>query len=35
MTVETTTSFDIATFKRAYESWDVQACSSCTQTSSS
>jgi SnoaL-like domain len=25
MTVETTTSFDIATFKRAYESWDVQA----------
>jgi hypothetical protein len=25
MTVETTTSFDIATFKRAYESWDVKA----------
>src|SRR5688500_1077238 len=25
MAVETTTSFDIATFKRAYESWDVQA----------
>jgi hypothetical protein len=25
MTVETTTSFDIATFKRAYESWDVEA----------
>jgi len=25
MTVETTTAFDIATFKRAYESWDVQA----------
>ena len=25
MTVETTTSFDIATFKRAYESWDIEA----------
>jgi ketosteroid isomerase-like protein len=25
MTVETTTSFDLATFKRAYESWDIEA----------
>jgi SnoaL-like domain len=25
MTVETTTSFDAATFKRAYESWDIEA----------
>jgi SnoaL-like domain len=25
MTVETSTSFDIATFKRAYESWDIDA----------
>jgi ketosteroid isomerase-like protein len=25
MTVETTTSFDVATFKRAYESWDIDA----------
>ena len=24
MTVETTTSFDITTFKRAYESWDIE-----------
>jgi hypothetical protein len=25
MTVETTTAFDVATFKRAYESWDIEA----------
>jgi hypothetical protein len=25
MTVETTTSFDVATFKRAYEEWDIEA----------
>lgn len=25
MTVKTTASFDVATFKRAYEEWDVQA----------
>jgi ketosteroid isomerase-like protein len=25
MTVETTTSFDVGTFKRAYESWDIEA----------
>jgi ketosteroid isomerase-like protein len=25
MTVETTTSFDVETFKRAYESWDIEA----------
>jgi ketosteroid isomerase-like protein len=25
MTVETTTSFDVATFKQAYEDWDVEA----------
>jgi ketosteroid isomerase-like protein len=25
MTVETTTSLDLATFKRAYEEWDVEA----------
>jgi hypothetical protein len=24
MTVETTTSFDLATFKRSYEAWDVE-----------
>jgi ketosteroid isomerase-like protein len=25
MTVETTTSFDVATLKRAYEEWDIEA----------
>ena len=25
MTVETTTSFDVATFKEAYEAWDIEA----------
>jgi ketosteroid isomerase-like protein len=25
MTVETTTSFSVATFKRAYEEWDIEA----------
>ena len=25
MTVETTTSFDVETFKRAYEEWDIEA----------
>ena len=25
MTVETTTSFDVATFKQAYEAWDIEA----------
>ena len=25
MTVETTTAFDVATFKRAYEAWDIEA----------
>jgi SnoaL-like domain len=25
MTTQTTTSFDVATFKRAYESWDIEA----------
>ena len=25
MTVETTTAFEVATFKRAYESWDIEA----------
>jgi SnoaL-like domain len=25
MTVETTTSFDVATFKEAYEAWDIDA----------
>ena len=25
MTVETTASFDLATFKRAYEEWDIEA----------
>lgn len=25
MTVETTTTFDVATFKRAYEEWDIDA----------
>ena len=25
MTVETTTAFDVSTFKRAYEAWDIEA----------
>lgn len=25
MTTQTTTSFDVAPFKRAYESWDIEA----------